>query len=62
MAFTMSEVSGELKFRVEVIILEVKAHSRKYQPLGFWLQHVSKIIYGTSVLATRVITCIYRDI
>ena len=47
MPFMMTEAIGELKFRVEVIILEAKAPSRKYQPLGFWLQLASGIIYGT---------------
>ena len=47
MAFMMTEAIGELKFRVEVIIIEAKAPSRKYKPLGFGLQLASGIIYGT---------------
>ena len=43
----MTEAIGELKFRVEFIIIEAKAPSRKYKPLGFGLQLASGIIYGT---------------
>ena len=42
----MTEGLGELKFRVEVITLEAKAQSLKYQPLGFGLELVSEIFYG----------------
>ena len=46
MAIMMTEGLGELKFRVEVITLEAKAQSLKYQPLGFGLELVSEIFYG----------------
>ena len=48
MAFIMTKGFGKVMFRVEVIILETKAPTLKYQPLGFWLQLVSTIIDGTS--------------
>ena len=46
MAIMMTEGLGQLKFRVEVITLEAKAQSLKYQPLGFGLELVSEIFYG----------------
>ena len=47
MAFMITEAIDELKFRVEVIILEAKAQSLNHQPLWFWLQLLSEIMYGT---------------
>ena len=44
MAFIMTRGFGKVKFRVEVITLEAKAPTLKYQHLGFWLQLVSAII------------------
>ena len=58
----MSEVIGELKFRVEIIILEAKAQSREYQLAFRVLASTCNRNYLLDVLATRVITCINRDI
>ena len=44
MAFIMTKGFGKVMFRVEVITLEAKAPTLKYQHLGFWLQLESAII------------------